>query len=48
MKPGQKHAPVDYSFKAFTIDAKTGHIIKELSHTEARHALGVNLDDLEW
>jgi hypothetical protein len=48
MRPGQTWAPVHETFRAFFVDAKAGHITKELTKKQAYHELGANLDQLEW
>ena len=48
VKPGQTRVPVHYLFSAFSVSAKTGRIIKELTKKRARFELGESLDQLEW
>lgn len=48
MIQGDSWVPVQYSFGAYWVDARTGRIIKKLTKKEARTELGANLDQLEW
>lgn len=48
MQSGQIRVPTKISYRAFLVNAKTGHITEELSKRKVRIELGSNLDQLEW